>query len=282
MKKNIKTPGWVAEIKTQRATRRPRTSTTRPRRLPSGALACAANPRRASRAASLTRSQSIRGRRRSGTRRSLAWSSRRATTSTTREHVRRRQGELDSPDRHVGALCVRGCRLGRVLSGGGRRRAALAEPLPATPLWRSSSPARSCCRALGGVTPSRPSSAVAARDLGIMRRSRRRALSARGCRHGRVLSGGGRCRAALAAPLPAAPRWRSASLSRPCRHARGGVTLDRYSFAATACNLGVAWRGRRRALCVRGCRHGCVLSGGGRRGAALAAPLPAAPHWRSA
>ena len=53
MKENIKTPDWVAEIKTQRATRRPRTSRTsearRLWRLPSGALACVAT--RAGRAA---------------------------------------------------------------------------------------------------------------------------------------------------------------------------------------------------------------------------------------
>ena len=45
--------------------------------------------------------------------------------------------------------------------------------------------------------------------LGAVRSAQRLALSACGRWRGRFLSGGGRRRAALTAPLPAAPRWRS-------------------------------------------------------------------------
>jgi len=129
------------------------------------------------------------------------------------------------------------------------------------------------------VTLGRRSFAAAARALGVVRRGRRRAfcawLSARS-----LLSGGGRHRAALAMPPPAAPRWRSPSPARPCRRARDGATLGRRSFRRRL--LLSAWCGVvGSALSARGCRRGRVLSGGGRRRAALAAPLPAAPHWRS-
>ena len=81
-------------------------------------------------------------------------------------------------------------------------------------------------------------------------------------------------------PPPAAPRWRSPSPARPCRRARDGATLGRRSFRRRL--LLSAWCGGvGSALSARGCRRGRVLSGGGRRRAALAAPLPAAPHWRS-
>ena len=82
-------------------------------------------------------------------------------------------------------------------------------------------PAQSCRRTRGGVKLGRRSSVAVARSLGAVtiktapdqlgavRRAQRLALSA--CSHwrGRFLSWGGRRRAALAAPLSAALRWRS-------------------------------------------------------------------------
>ena len=144
----------------------------------------------------------------------------------------------------------------------------------AAPRWRSSSSARSSHHARGGAALGRCSSAAAARALGVVRRGRRRALSVYGCRRSRVLSGGGRRRAALAAPLHAVPHWRSSSPTRSCRRARGGVTLGRRSFATAARALGVVRRSRQRALSARGCRRGRILSRSGRRRAALAEPLP--------
>ena len=69
-------------------------------------------------------------------------------------------------------------------------------------------PASSCRRTHGGVALSRRRSAVAALSLGAVRSDRRLTLSACSRRHGRFLIGGGRRRAALAAPLPAVPHWR--------------------------------------------------------------------------
>ena len=67
----------------------------------------------------------------------------------------------------------------------------------------------SCRRARGGVTLGRRSSAEAAHSLSAIRSDRRLVLSACGRRPSRFLSGGGRHRAELTAPLPAAPRRRS-------------------------------------------------------------------------
>ena len=108
-------------------------------------------------------------------------------------------------------------------------------------------PASSCRRTRSGVTLGRRSSAAADRSLDAVRRAQRLDLSACGRRRGRFLSGGGRRRAALAAPLPAAPRWRS---------------WRRLSRAAA---FAVAWRSaadlprRRLALSVK-----CVVLGGSR------------------
>ena len=70
-------------------------------------------------------------------------------------------------------------------------------------------PAQACRRTRGGMALGRRSYVAAARSLGAVRRAQRLALSACGRRRGRLLSGVGRRRAALTAPLPEAPRWRS-------------------------------------------------------------------------
>ena len=201
------------------------------------------------------------------------------------------------------------------------------------------------------MTLGRRSSAAAARFLSAVRRTRRLALSACGRWRGRFLSGGGYRRAALTAPLPAAPRWRSwRRLSRAAalatawrsaaaipwrRLALGAVRSAqrlapcvwslarslllwgrlplRGAHSAAACGAALVLltpasscrrtRGsvahdrrfprRRLALSAR-----CVMFGGsrslrvvvgavasslwgGRRRAALTAPLPAASRWRS-
>ena len=213
-------------------------------------------------------------------------------------------------------------------------------------------PAWSCRRARGGVTLGRRSSAAAARSLGAVRSAQRLALSACGRWRGRFLSGGGRRRAALTAPLPAALRWRSwRRLSRAAALAaawRSAAALPRRRLALSArcvvlsgsrslrvvvgavasslAAVAVARRSRRRCLRRRvgapgagfvvpprsrrrdarpplfrgggslsrrgascsaarasacGRWRGRFLSGGGRRRAALTAPLPAALRWRS-
>ena len=76
------------------------------------------------------------------------------------------------------------------------------------------------------------------------------ALSARSCRRGSVHSGGGRRRAALTAPLPAAPRSRS---SRWRRRAAALTAAWRSAAAASRSQLSrLAWRVMmRRALSAR-------------------------------
>ena len=110
--------------------------------------------------------------------------------------------------------------------------------------------------------------------FGAVRSARRLALAACGRWRGRFLSGGGRRRAALTAPLPAAPRWSSwrrrnriAALAAAWRSAAGLVrrrlalsarckVLDgsrslRVVVGAVGSSLGavaVAWHSRRRCL----------------------------------
>ena len=93
--------------------------------------------------------------------------------------------------------------LGRSPSRGARGAPACGATLALLP------PAWSYRRARGGLTLGRRPSATVARFLGAVRRARRLALSACGRRRGRFHSGDGRRCAALAGPLPAAPRWRS-------------------------------------------------------------------------
>ena len=108
-------------------------------------------------------------------------------------------------------------------------------------------PASPCRRARGDVALGRSALAAAARPLGAVRRDRRLAHSACGRRRGRFLSGSGRRCAALAAPLPAAPGWRS-----KCR-------LDRAAVPAAAWRSAAALSRRRRALTAR-----CVVLSGSR------------------
>ena len=72
------------------------------------------------------------------------------------------------------------------------------------------------------------------------------------------------------------------ALALLCRHTHGGETLGHSCSATAACALGAMRRGQRRALSARSCLHRRFLNGIGHgRRAALAAPLPAAPHSRS-
>ena len=122
------------------------------------------------------------------------------------------------------------------------------------------------------------------RSLGVVHSAQRLALSAYGRRHGGLHAGGGRRRAALTAPLPMAPRWRSwrrlgraAALAAACRlaaalpwrclalYARrvvlGGSLSLRVVAGAVASSLGpvaVTLRSRRR--CLR--RHACASGTG--------------------
>ena len=90
-------------------------------------------------------------------------------------------------------------------------------------------PESSCRRTHGSLTLDHHGSAASALVLGVERRSWRRALFARSCRYGHVLSGGARRRAALSAPLSAAPR--SWSLRRQ-RHAAALTEAPRSAAAA--------------------------------------------------
>ena len=134
--------------------------------------------------------------------------------------------------------------------------------------------ARSCRCVRGGVTLGRRSSAAAARSLGVVRRGRRRALFARGCRRGRVLSERSpsrRSRSAAArdatlallvvrSAVPAAlvAAWRSATAPSQRRLAfsawcdvLGGMRSLRMAVGAVVSSLGavaVAPLSRRRCL----------------------------------
>ena len=148
---------------------------------------------------------------------------------------------------------------------------------------RAPGAAQLCRRARCEVALGRRCWVVAVRSLGAARSAQRLVHFACGRRRGRFLSGSGRRRAALTAPLPTA---RSAALAllapaQSCRRARGGVMLGRCSSASAARNPGadrVAWW---LALSACGRWHGRFLTGGGRRSAALTAPVPAAPRSRS-
>ena len=139
-------------------------------------------------------------------------------------------------------------------------------------------PAWSCRRTRGGVTLGRRSSVAAARSFGALALGSSRSLRVVGGAVASSLgavavarrSGAAACGAALALPAPA---W-------SCRRTRGGVTLGRRSSVAAARSFG-ARSARRLALSACGRWRGRFLSGGGRRRAALTAPLPAALRWRS-
>ena len=208
-------------------------------------------------------------------------------------------------------------------------------------------PARSCSCTRGCVTFGRRSTKAATRSLGVVRSARRLALAA--CGRWRNHLRGGRCRAAHAASLPAAPRrrswrrlgraaalaaaWRSAAalpqqrfslslrcvvlgdsrslrvvdgrslplwrrspsrsahsaaacgaalaLLAPawwCRRDVGGVTLGRRFSTAAARSLGTVRSARRLPLSACRRQRSHFLNRGGRRHAALTAPLPAAPR----
>ena len=64
--------------------------------------------------------------------------------------------------------------------------------------------------------------------------------------------------------------------AKSCRRARGGVTRVRHSFVAAARSLSAVRRAQRLALSACGRWRGRFLSWGGRRCAALTAPLPGA------
>ena len=189
-------------------------------------------------------------------------------------------------------LSACGRRRGRRVLRGGRRRAALAAPLHAVPLVRSSRPP---CRRIrcGVVALGRRSSAAAACALNAVR-----VVVSGGARSLRAAADevvaffGGRRRTALETPLHAVPLVRSSHL--PCRRFQSGVVaLGRRSSAAAARALSArgASRGRlRRVPSACGRWRGRRVLRGGRRCAALAAPLrvthdehhgPAVPTARS-
>ena len=134
-------------------------------------------------------------------------------------------------------------------------------------------PALLCRRTCGSLTLGRRASVAAARSLSAVRSARRLALSACGRWRGRFLSGGSRRRTALTAPLPLAPRWLfGRRLDRAAAH--GGVTLSRYSSAATArsldaCSAACAPRGRpfARSLLLWGRSPSCDAQGAATCGA---------------
>ena len=110
--------------------------------------------------------------------------------------------------------------------------------------------------------------------------AQRLALSACGCWRGRFLSGGGRLRAALTAPPPSAPRWRSW-----CRLGRAAALAASWRSAAALPRLRLAFSAHAyclaaRALCVRSLALSLPLWRWSRSCAALRAPLPAVPRWR--
>ena len=101
-----------------------------------------------------------------------------------------------------------GRRRGRFLPEGGRRCAALPVPLPAAPCWYS------WCqfgRVAAAAVTWRSAAALPWRRLALPARCvvLDGSPSANGHRHGRFLPEGGRRRAALPVPLPAAPCWHS-------------------------------------------------------------------------
>ena len=130
---------------------------------------------------------------------------------------------------------------GQSLSHGAHGAAACGAALALLP------PAQSFLRARCGVTLGRRSSAAAARSLGAVRRAQRLTLFACGRWRGRFSSVDGRRRAALTAPLPAAPRWRT--WRRVCR-----VTAIAAAWQSASTLL---WR--RSALLAR-----CVVLSGSR------------------
>ena len=131
------------------------------------------------------------------------------------------------------ALCARPSTRCRVLRGG-RRRAALAAPLHAAPLVCSTRlPCRRIRCGVAGARPPLLCGGGSRSQRGARRGRWRRALSACGRRRGRRFLRGGRRRAALAAPLHAAPLV--CSTRPPCRRIRCGVVaLGRRSSAAAA------------------------------------------------
>ena len=143
----------------------------------------------------------------------------------------------------------------------------------AAPRWRSSSSARSCRRARGGITLGRRFFAAATRAHGV------RALSVVVGAYlplwGRSPSRGARGAPACGAALALL------ALAWPCHRAHGGVALGRRSSAATCRSLDAVRRAQLLDLSACGRRRGRFFSGGGRRHAALTAPLHAAPRWRS-
>ena len=136
------------------------------------------------------------------------------------------------------------------------------------------------------MTLGRRTSMGAARLLSAVRSARRLALSACGHWRGRFLSGGGRRRAALTAPLPVAPRRHSSW----CQLSRAAALTAGWHSAAALPRRRLALSAHARRLVLSACcrLRGCFLSGGSRRRtalkaplpAALTAPLPAAQRWR--
>ena len=176
---------------------------------------------------------------------------------------------------HPRSLCERWAVARRSPSRGARGAAACGA---ARAVLATASP---CRRTHGGVTHGRRRSAVAARSLGVVRSARRLALSACGRRRGRFLSGGFRRRTALTAPLPAAPRrrfWRR--LGCAASHAAAWRSAIMFLWRRRALSARCVVPGGSRSL--RAVVSAIASSlGGGRRRAALATPLSAAPRWRS-
>ena len=88
-------------------------------------------------------------------------------------------------------------------------------------------PAQSCRCARGGVAFGRRTFAALACSHGAVRRAQKFALSASGRWPGHFPCGGGRRRAALTAPRPAALCWHFWLPALFCRRERGGVTFGR-------------------------------------------------------